>query len=138
MTQREELPVSADAKVQASGVSMSTMEQDLRRRLATFPNDANAWYLLGKYLSSQGRHDEAEMAIRKALSLNPKPTQFWSELERVLMDQGRSAGAESSSDGIDDVSPCVSCEDYTYYGCSRGQQCNKLLKWRAVIARLVQ
>ena len=138
MTQREELPVSADEKMHASGVSMSTMEQDLRRRVATFPRDANAWFLLGKHLSTRGRHDEAEMAIRKALSINPKPTHFWKELERVLMDQGRSAGTDSPSTGFDDVSPCVSCPDYTYYGCSRGHQCNTLLKWRAVMARLAQ
>ncbi len=138
MTQREELPASADEKMHASGVSTSTMEQDLRLRIATFPRDANAWFLLGKFLSSRGRHDEAEMALRKALSLNPKPTHFWKELERILMDQGRSAGMSSSSDGFDDVSPCVSCPDYTYYGCSKGQQCNTLLKWRAVMARLTQ
>ncbi|NHJ12822.1 MAG: tetratricopeptide repeat protein [Candidatus Thorarchaeota archaeon] len=138
MTQREAIPISPDEKDTTSGANMGTMEQDLRRRLAAFPRDANSWYLLGKHLSSRGRHEEAEMALRKAISLNPKPSHFWSELERVLMDLGASAGTESPSDGFDDVSPCISCPEYTYYGCSRGQQCDVLLRWRTVMAKLVQ
>jgi hypothetical protein len=48
---------------------------------------------------------------------------------------------EESVDGVaaplvsSDVSPCVSCEHYTYYGCSKGQSCDALLNWRASLLR---
>jgi tetratricopeptide (TPR) repeat protein len=138
----------------ASSLKMSVYETDLRRRLAAFPRDAHAWFSLGKHLGSRGRHREAEGAIRKAISLNPQPKQFWEELEKVLsllkessiVDEidrriDRLKQIEESVDGVEtksvssDVSPCVSCEHYTYYGCSKGQSCDALLSWRAALLR---
>ena len=137
-----------------SPLKMSAYESDLRRRIATFPRDAHTWYSLGKYLSTRGRHSEAEGAIRKAISLNPQPKQYWEELEEVLsllkktsivkeIDRriDRLKQLEESVDGAKttsvstDVSPCVSCEHYTYYGCSKGQSCDALLSWRAQLLR---
>ncbi|MFX0055890.1 MAG: tetratricopeptide repeat protein [Candidatus Hermodarchaeota archaeon] len=137
-----------------SPLKMSAYESDLRRRIATFPRDAHTWFSLGKYLSTRGRHREAEGAIRKAISLNPQPKQYWEELEEVLsvlrqttivdeLDRriDRLKKLEESVDGAkpsrasSDVSPCVSCEHYTYYGCSKGQSCDTLLSWRAQLLR---
>jgi tetratricopeptide (TPR) repeat protein len=137
-----------------SPLKMSAYESDLRRRIATFPRDAHTWFSLGKYLNTRGRHREAEGAIRKAISLNPRPKQYWEELEEVLsilkktgivkeIDRriDRLKKLEKSVDGArpsnvaSDVSPCVSCEHYTYYGCSKGQSCDALLNWRAHLLR---
>jgi len=137
-----------------SPLKMSAYESDLRRRIATFPRDAHTWFSLGKYLHTKGRHREAEGAIRKAISLNPQPKQYWEELEEVLshlkktgivkeIDQriDRLKKLEESVDGAgssrvsSEVSPCVSCEHYTYYGCSKGQSCEILLSWRAHLLR---
>ncbi|MHA2020786.1 MAG: tetratricopeptide repeat protein [Candidatus Thorarchaeota archaeon] len=137
-----------------SPLKMSVYETDLRRRLAAFPRDAHAWFSLGKHLGSRGQHREAERAIRKAISLNPQPKQFWEELEKVLsllkktgiVDEidrriDRLKQIEESVEGVEanpvssDVSPCVSCEHYTYYGCSKGQSCDALLRWRATLLR---
>ena len=137
-----------------SPLKMSAYESDLRRRLAAFPRDAHAWFTLGKHLGTRGRHREAESAIRKAISLNPQPKQFWEELEKVLsllkktsiveeIDRriDRLKQIEESVDGVEnrpvssDVSPCVECEHYTYYGCSKGQTCDDLLSWRATLLR---
>ncbi|MHA1926425.1 MAG: hypothetical protein ACW974_10965 [Candidatus Thorarchaeota archaeon] len=137
-----------------SSLKMSVYEADLRRRLAAFPRDAHTWFSLGKHLGSRGRHRDAEGAIRKAISLNPQPKQFWEELEKVLSQLKKSnivdeidrridrlKEIEESVDEVDtrpassDVSPCVSCEHYTYYGCSKGQSCDALLSWRATLLR---
>ena len=137
-----------------SPLKMSAYESDLRRRIATFPRDAHTWFSLGKYLRTRGRHREAEGAIRKAISLNPRPKQYWVELEEVLsilkktnivteIDRRidrlkkleKSVKGEAPKHASSDVSPCVSCEHYTYYGCSKGQSCDLLLGWRANLLR---
>jgi tetratricopeptide (TPR) repeat protein len=138
-----------------SPLKMSAYESDLRRRIATFPRDAHTWFSLGKYLNTRGRHREAEEAIRKAISLNPRPKQYWEELEEVLSLLKKTSIVEEIDQRIDrlkkleesvngagssrissDVSPCVSCEHYTYYGCSKGQSCDALLTWRAHLLRV--
>ena len=130
--------------------TMTPREADLRLRLKTFPRDAFAWYMLGKHLRTRGRHKEAEEALRKAVSINPGPSRFWEELASVLMDLGQldeayaladriREGSASSKDRlasiekkVDEVpSPCVSCEHYTYYGCSKGSPCLAFTQWRA-------
>jgi tetratricopeptide (TPR) repeat protein len=137
-----------------SPLKMSAYESDLRRRLATFPRDAHTWFSLGKHLGSRGRNREAESAIRKAISLNPRPKLYWEELEKVLKVLGRSNIVDEIDRRIDrlkqiedsveekspstvssDVSPCVSCSHYTYYGCAKGQACEVLLSWRANLLR---
>ncbi|MBN2230549.1 MAG: tetratricopeptide repeat protein [Candidatus Thorarchaeota archaeon] len=154
MIQREEtsktsLDISND---QPSAVR----ESDLRTRLRTFPRDAQSWYSLGAYLRLVGRFNEAEDVLRRAISLNPGPSHFWEELARTLMDLGRIDEAyqiyDSSTRGrssitkeiqelkqmessrthdIDDTSPCISCKDYTYYGCSKGGTCDAIIRWRS-------
>ncbi|MHA2311596.1 MAG: tetratricopeptide repeat protein [Candidatus Thorarchaeota archaeon] len=133
-----------------SPLKMSSYESDLRMRLATFPRDAHTWFSLGKHLSSRGRHREAEGAIRKAISLNPRPKIYWEELEKLLKELGRSniineidrridrlkqveesLEEKQSSSTSTDISPCVSCSHYTYYGCAKGQACEVLLSWRS-------
>ncbi len=139
-----------------SPLKMSVYESDLRRRIAAFPRDSNAWFSLGQHLGSRGRHLEAEGAIRKAISLNPQPKQYWEELEKVLtllsgstlIDEidrriDRLKQIEESIEGAEvvpgsDISPCVSCEHYTYYGCSKGQSCDILLRWRTNMLRASQ
>ena len=130
-------------------------ESDLRTRLKTFPRDAQSWYSLGTLLRSGDRLEEAESSLRRAISLNPGPTHFWDELARILMDMGRieeayqlyDGGARSSSASLkkelqelkqlerkvdaEETSPCISCPDYSYYGCSKGRSCSMILQWRA-------
>ncbi|MHA1614107.1 MAG: tetratricopeptide repeat protein [Candidatus Thorarchaeota archaeon] len=130
-------------------------ESDLRTRLKTFPRDAQSWFSLGTLLRSGDRLEEAESSLRRAISLNPGPTHFWDELARVLMDMGRiedayqlyDGGARSSSKSLkkelenlrnlerkvnaEETSPCISCPDYSYYGCSKGGTCSMILQWRA-------
>jgi tetratricopeptide (TPR) repeat protein len=131
----------------AGPTKTTAYEDDLRRRLSAFPRDAQSWCNLGRHLHSIGRLKEAEAALRKAISLNPRPPHFWRELEGILTALGRPP-KDRTSDSIrdrlanlrriekkvdattDDVSPCVSCKDYTYYGCSRGKACDLILKWR--------
>lgn len=130
-------------------------ESDLRTRLKTFPRDAQSWYSLGTLLRSGDRLEEAESSLRRAISLNPGPTHFWDELARVLMDMGRieeayqlyDGGARGSSASLkkeieglrqlerkvddEETSPCISCPDYSYYGCSKGQTCEAIIRWRS-------
>ncbi len=130
-------------------------ESDLRMRLKTFPRDAQSWYSLGSLLRSTGDLEEAESSLRRAISLNPTPIHFWDELARVLMDQGRieeayqlyDDGTRRASVAIkkelenlrqlermaesDETSPCISCPEYSYYGCSKGGTCPLILQWRA-------
>jgi len=131
----------------ADPTKTTAYEDDLRRRLSAFPRDAQSWYNLGRHLHSIGRLKEAEAALRRAISLNPQPPHFWGEFEGILTALGR-APKDRTGDSIrdrlaslrriekkvdvttDDVSPCVSCKDYTYYGCSRGKACDLILKWR--------
>jgi tetratricopeptide (TPR) repeat protein len=136
---------------------MGPQESDLRLRLRTFPRDAFAWFMLGKHLRTLERYKEAEAALRKAVSINPGPSRFWEELAEALTDLGRIDEAyalidsirsgKSGSDGelqklekieqsIDESSsPCVSCEHYTYYGCSKGQSCEALIQWRSRLTK---
>ncbi len=133
-----------------SPLKMTAYESDLRRRLAAFPRNAHAWFSLGKHLSLRGRHREAENAIRKAISLNPQPKEFWEELEKTLSQLGKTniideidrkidrlKQIEKHVDGVtaSEISPCVSCEYYTYYGCSKGHSCDALLSWRTNLIR---
>lgn len=67
----------------------SIYEQDLRMKLAAFPNDAHTWYLLAQLHHTQQNLEVAERALRKAISLNPSPIHFWYELSVVLKDMGR-------------------------------------------------
>jgi cytochrome c-type biogenesis protein CcmH/NrfG len=145
---------SARRRVESvSPLKMSVYESDLRRRIAAFPRDSYAWFSLGQHLVSRGRHHEAEGAIRKAISLNPQPRQYWEELDKVLsilrgsniIDEidrriDRLKEIEESIEAADalprtDISPCVSCEYYTYYGCSKGQSCDMLIHWRTKMVR---
>jgi tetratricopeptide (TPR) repeat protein len=141
--------------------SSATYESDLRTRIATFPRDVLAWFALGKYLRSVGRLKEAEETLRKAVSLNPGPLPFWEELALTLVDLGRIDEAyticdknlrknvdpinrrleelrklERSADAEypEETSPCVVCPEYTYYGCSRGKECDAIVRWRSAIA----
>ncbi|MFW9845434.1 MAG: tetratricopeptide repeat protein [Candidatus Thorarchaeota archaeon] len=137
-----------------SPLKVTAYESDLRTRLAAFPRDAHTWFSLGKHLGTRGRYREAEHALRKAISLNPQPTQYWDELEKVLSHLGRTTIIDEIDRRMDrlkkieevleepvttpssvDVSPCVSCEYYTYYGCSKGQSCDSLLLWRSTLTR---
>ncbi|TFF91496.1 tetratricopeptide repeat protein [Candidatus Thorarchaeota archaeon] len=151
MIEREE--TTDDAVTRRSDEPMTPREADLRLRLKTFPRDAFAWYMLGKHLRSRGRHEEAEAALRKAVALNPGPNRFWEELASALMDLGQLDEAYELADrirgnkteakaevakleklekSIDDIpSPCVSCEHYTYYGCSKGVPCEAFNQCRA-------
>jgi len=138
-------------------------ESDLRTRLATFPRDVLTWFVLGKYLRSVGRLKEAEEALRKAVSINPGPIPFWEELALTLVDLGRLDEAyticdksmrknddpirkrlnelrklERSADAAypEETSPCVACPEYTYYGCSRGAECDAIVRWRSAMSNV--
>jgi cytochrome c-type biogenesis protein CcmH/NrfG len=130
-------------------------EADLRTRLKTFPRDAQSWFSLGSLLRTNGKLEEAESSLRRAISLNPGPTHFWDELARTLMDMGRIDEAYQLYDGVvrrasdkikqeldrqrqiehqaktDETSPCISCPDYSYYGCSKGETCELIIRWRS-------
>lgn len=158
MIQREE----TSKVVESTSIDRPTTftEADLRTRLRTFPRDAQTWFTLGAYLRSVGRLEEAEEALRKAISLNPGPTHFWEELTRILMglgrldeayhlyDSGRRAASssikkelekmqqlEKTIDDTDETSPCISCKDYSYYGCSKGGMCGSIVQWRTKIQK---
>jgi tetratricopeptide (TPR) repeat protein len=161
MIRRDESTDSTPTSATTTKNISATYEEDLRRRLATFPRDVLAWFALGKYLRSVGRLKEAEESLRKATSINPGPMPFWEELALTLVDLGRideaysicdnnlrkkddsivkrleelrklerSAGAEYP----EETSPCVACPEYTYYGCSRGSECDAIVRWRSAIA----
>jgi len=159
MIQREETSKVVDTT--SIDRPTSVIEADLRTRLRTFPRDSHSWFLLGAYLRSVRRLEEAEEALRKAISFNPGPVHFWEELTRILMDMGRLEEAyhlydsgkrspstsikkeldkmkslETKIESIDETSPCISCKDYSYYGCSRGGVCDSILQWRMRVRKL--
>ena len=159
MIQREE--TSTVAETTSIDRPTNIRETDLRTRLRTFPRDAQSWFSLGAYLRSVERFEEAEEALRKAISINPGPTHFWEELTRTLMDMGRleeayhlyDSGKRTASSSIkaelekmrqlekniedtDETSPCISCKDYSYYGCSKGGMCESIIQWRMRIQKV--
>lgn len=153
MIQREETNKTKPATI--NDRPSAVRESDLRTRLKTFPRDAQSWYSLGSLLRSTGNFDEAEASLRKAISLNPGPIHFWDELARILMDMGRIEEAYQLYDGgtrrasasikkelkdlqqiehnmdEEETAPCVSCPDYSYYGCSKGNTCEAIIRWRS-------
>ena len=164
MTLRNESSDSTSTLPSTAKTSSAIYEADLRRRIATFPRDVLAWFALGRYLRSVGRLEEAEEALRKAVSINPGPTPFWEELALTLVDLGRIDEAyticdknlrqnddsiqkrvtelrklERSTDSQypQETSPCVACPEYTYYGCSRGSECDVIVRWRSAMSNVM-
>ncbi|MHA2320875.1 MAG: tetratricopeptide repeat protein [Candidatus Thorarchaeota archaeon] len=86
MTLRNESTDSTPKTPTTAKTSSAIYEEDLRRRIATFPRDVLAWFALGRYLRSVGRLREAEKALRKAVLINPGPLPFWEELALTLVD----------------------------------------------------
>jgi tetratricopeptide (TPR) repeat protein len=80
---------SSQTTINTPNKPRSIYEQDLRLKLAAFPNDSHTWYLLAQLYHSQENFEVAERALRKAISLNPSPIHFWYELSVVLKDMGR-------------------------------------------------
>ncbi|MFW9811589.1 MAG: tetratricopeptide repeat protein [Candidatus Thorarchaeota archaeon] len=161
MIRRDESNDSTPTSAMTTKNTSTIYETDLRRRLATFPRDVLAWFALGKYLRSVGRLQEAEESLRKATSLNPGPLPFWEELALTLVDLGRIDEAyaicdqnlrkkddtivkrleelrklerSAGADYPEETSPCVACPEYTYYGCSRGCECDAIVRWRSAIS----
>ncbi|KXH75660.1 MAG: hypothetical protein AM326_08815 [Candidatus Thorarchaeota archaeon SMTZ-45] len=164
MIQRKESSDSTPTMASTTKTSSAIYEADLRTRLATFPRDVLAWFALGRYLRSVGRLREAEDALRKAVAINPKPMPFWEELALTLVDLGRIDEAYAicdknlrrNDDSIQkrvaelrrlersadtqypaETSPCVACPEYTYYGCSRGAECDAIVRWRSAMANIM-
>ncbi|MFW9786918.1 MAG: tetratricopeptide repeat protein [Candidatus Thorarchaeota archaeon] len=164
MTLRNESTDSTPTMASTTKTTSTIYEEDLRRRIATFPRDVLAWFALGKYLRAVGRLKEAEEALRKAVSINSGPTPFWEELALTLVDQGRLDEAyticdrnlrhnvdsiqkrvaelrklerSTDSDYPKETSPCVACPEYTYYGCSRGSECDAIVRWRSAMANII-
>ncbi len=141
----------------SSGTYLTVYEDDLRRRITTFPRDAQGWFYLGSHLRRQKRYDESERALRKAIEINSAPPHFIIELALLFEETGRTSEAEEAlqtlgryrqrfdimkevtkSKGDDNIrvaidkpSPCIECNDYTYYGCSRSEPCAKFIVWRS-------
>ncbi|TFF93224.1 hypothetical protein EU546_06475 [Candidatus Thorarchaeota archaeon] len=69
--------------------SKAVLEKDLRTRIATFPDDAQSWYLLSCVLESDAKYDEAEAALRRAIELNPHPPHFQKKLASLLEVRGK-------------------------------------------------
>ncbi|MHA1960485.1 MAG: tetratricopeptide repeat protein, partial [Candidatus Thorarchaeota archaeon] len=133
-----------------------TYESDLQIRVTAFPSDAQSWFLLGCHLRLESRPAEAERALRKALSLEPERVHYWIEFALVLDDLGhkeesadilhhfRQSMKSGPSDSVvasleatrsideslngapDDTALCVSCSDFTFYGCRRSEPCDRL------------
>jgi tetratricopeptide (TPR) repeat protein len=164
MTIRNESSDSPPTLASTSKTSSAIYEADLRTRIATFPRDVLAWFALGRYLRSVGRLEEAEEAFRKTVSINPMPTPFWEALALTLVDLGRIDEAyticdqnlrqgyksiqkrvaelrqlERSADSQypAETSPCVACPEYTYYGCSKGAECDVIVRWRSAMANVM-
>jgi tetratricopeptide (TPR) repeat protein len=164
MTLRNESSDSTPATASTAKTSSAIYESDLRTRIATFPRDVLAWFALGRYLRSVGRLKEAEEALRKAVSINPGPVPIWEELALTLVDLGRIDEAyhicdknlRRNDDSIqkrvaelrklersaeskypEETSPCIACPEYTYYGCSRGADCDAIVRWRSAMANVM-
>ena len=164
MTLRKESTDSTPTTAPTTKTSSAIYETDLRRRIATFPRDALAWFALGKYLRSAGRLREAEEALQKAVSINPMPTPFWEALALTLVDLGRIDEAYTvcdrnlrrryesiqkrvaelrrlersvESEYPAETSPCVACPEYTYYGCSRSSECDAIVRWRSAMVNIM-
>ena len=165
MTTRNESSDSTPALAATAKTSSVIYEADLRRRIATFPRDVLGWFALGRYLRSVGRLKEAEEALRNAVSINPGPVTIWEELALTLVDLDRIDEAyticdqnlrrnddtiqkrvaelrklERSADSPypAETSPCIACPEYTYYGCSRGTECDAIVRWRSVMSNVMK
>ena len=165
--QRNDIDNDTSHKTPPRNIIDHAMEQNLRTRLSTFPNDSHTWFILGCLLRKKGKLEDAERALRRAVTLNPSPMMFWAELalvmnmlghgivdaevlsrlgaeqpestpsEKLLRNLDATRGNDSirKSEAIPRInshltSPCVSCPDYTYYGCRRQEACEDLIAWR--------
>jgi tetratricopeptide (TPR) repeat protein len=154
---REETNPNHSKETLSSGMNLSVYEEDLRRRVTTFPRDAQGWFYLGSHLRRQKKYHESEAALRRALEINPNPPHIVIELALLLEEMGRTKEADeilsllgrnrerfaiikeierSRQEGgkIEPAmitSPCIECRDYTYYGCSRNEPCAKFIVWRS-------
>jgi Flp pilus assembly protein TadD len=68
----------------------------LRALLADSPDDAMAWFGLGRALLELGRADEAVAPFRRATSLDPDYTAAHRDLGRALLDCGEPAAAREA------------------------------------------
>ncbi|MFW9849647.1 MAG: tetratricopeptide repeat protein [Candidatus Thorarchaeota archaeon] len=165
--QRNDIETETSKKIPSRSIVDNAMEQNLRTRLSTFPNDAHTWFILGCLLRKKGKLEDAERSLRRAVTLNPEPIMFWAELALVMnmlghgvvdpevlkrlgaehpesspsdelrlqLDETRSDDSLRKSEAIPRItshltSPCVSCPEYTYYGCRQQDPCEDLLRWR--------
>ncbi|MFW9800615.1 MAG: tetratricopeptide repeat protein [Candidatus Thorarchaeota archaeon] len=100
----------------------------LRRLLEIQPDNADAWWLLGRSLSLQGRLDENVEAFRRAVKLAPSRSELWETLGVALIRvgeliEGRDAFAEAFE--LDNSS--VSMSEYEFGKLIESQPGNPLL-----------
>lgn len=64
------------------------VEQSLRQAVASDPQFAEAWLVLGNWLLRQGRAGEAAPCLEKAAALDPQRSAAWEAWGRALLESG--------------------------------------------------
>ena len=113
--------------------NLEDAERSLRRAVTLNPAPIMFWAELALVMNMLGHGVVDPEVLRRLGAEQPEV----SPSEKILdeLDGTRSDDGLRKSEAIPRInahltSPCVSCPDYTYYGCRRQEACAKLLEWR--------
>ena len=81
--------MQAEAMRNADPQQLKALTERLAAHLQKTPGDADGWALLGRSLSSQGRHEQAAQALARAVQLAPEDRDLLVEFIKTLALAGR-------------------------------------------------
>ncbi len=108
-------------------------EQALRRAVTLNPAPTVFWSELACVLEDLGHEKVDPQMLKEFGSEHPDskhPESLIDTLERTRYDDGLRKTEAIPRINAHLTSPCVSCQDYTYYGCRRQEACTSLIEWR--------
>ncbi len=110
-------------------------ERALRKAVTLNPSPLVFWSELANVLEDLGHDKINPKHLQNLGSENPDILHPSEELMEKIRETKSNDGLQRSEAipriTADTSSPCVSCPDYTYYGCRRQEACGKLIQWRA-------
>lgn len=109
-------------------------EQALRRAVTLNPAPTVFWSELACVLEDLGHSPIDPERLRDIGAEHPESLQPVDLVTRLR--QSKKDDSLRRSEAIPRInahltSPCVSCPDYTYYGCRRQEACTRLIEWRS-------
>ncbi|MFW9931733.1 MAG: tetratricopeptide repeat protein [Candidatus Thorarchaeota archaeon] len=108
-------------------------EQALRRAVTLNPAPTVFWSELACVLQDLGHGRIDPEKLRELGAERPEiqePDSLGMKVRRIRTDDALRKTEAIPRINAHLTSPCVSCPDYTYYGCRRQEACAELIQWR--------